>query len=35
MKSELEIGDYFILILIAGIFCLGAYTIIRFMRRKD
>ena len=35
MQSDLQIGDYFILVLVAGIFCLGAYTLIRFMRSKD
>lgn len=35
MKTELVLSDYFILLLIAGIFCLGAYTLIKFMRSKD
>jgi hypothetical protein len=35
MKSSLAISDYFILLFIATIFCLGAYTLIKFMRNKD
>jgi hypothetical protein len=35
MKSSLEISDYFILLFIAGIFGLGIYTIVKFMRSKD
>jgi hypothetical protein len=35
MESALEISDYFILFLIAGVFSLGIYTLIKFMRSKD
>ena len=35
MKSSLQISDYFILLFIAGIFALGIYTIVKFMRSKD
>jgi hypothetical protein len=35
MKSALELSDYFILLLIAGIFSLGIYTLVKFMRSKD
>ena len=35
MKSSLEISDYFILFFIAGIFGLGIYTLVKFMRNKD
>jgi hypothetical protein len=35
MQSSLELGDFFILFLIAGIFSLGVYTIVKFMRSKD
>ena len=35
MKSALEISDYFILLFIAGIFSLGIYTLVKFMKNKD
>lgn len=35
MNSSLGISDYFILLFIATVFVLGAYTLIKFMRKKD
>ncbi len=35
MKTDLVLSDYFILLLVASVFCLGAYTLIKFMRSKD
>ena len=35
MKSALELSDYFILLLIVGIFSLCIYILVKFMRNKD
>lgn len=35
MESSLAISDYFILLFIAAVFGFGAYTVFKFMRKKD
>lgn len=35
MQSALGISDYFILLFVASVFIFGAYTVFKFMRKKD
>ncbi len=35
MQSSLELSDFFILFLIAAVFSLGVYTLIKFIKSKD
>lgn len=33
--NQLDYGDYFILVFIAIVFVVGAYTVFKFMRNKE
>lgn len=35
MNEGLDLSDYFIVLFVAIVLCVGAYTVIKFMRSKD